>query len=375
MLGAMGLELLYKNLVRPLLFCVDPEDSHQFAHAVARNAKPLWPLLGLQFKYSGKDLTCEVAGIRFQNPVGLAAGFDKNGDLVDILGDVGFGFAEIGSVTAQARAGNPKPRLFRLPEDQALINRLGLNGEGADHIADKLKKKRLSLPIGINIAKTNDPAIVGDAAIEDMFDTFRKVRDLPLAYITVNASCPNTQEGILTETSMLATLFAQMQEANHHQLPIFVKLSPDSSRQLIEDMVSTASKCNLAGYVIGNTTTSRGSLTTSPRVVEQIGNGGLSGQPLKKLALQLCQLVYKLKAPNQVIIGCGGISSGRDAYDFILGGASMVQLYTGLVYEGPTLPKRINEELSDLLRADGLSLADAVGMSLKDKTHKTALAG
>jgi len=238
-----------------------------------------------------------------------------------------------------------------------------------------LKKKRLSLPIGINIAKTNDPAIVGDAAIEDMFDTFRKVRDLPLAYITVNASCPNTQEGILTETSMLATLFAQMQEANHHQLPIFVKLSPDSSRQLIEDMVSTASKCNLAGYVIGNTTTSRGSLTTSPRVVEQIGNGGLSGQPLKKLALQLCQLVYKLKAPNQVIIGCGGISSGRDAYDFILGGASMVQLYTGLVYEGPTLPKRINEELSDLLRADGLSLADAVGMSLKDKTHKTALAG
>jgi dihydroorotate dehydrogenase len=372
MLGTMVCHLLYTKIVRPLLFRMDCEDVHHLAHRVAQRYKALWPLLAGSYLYRGNDLSCQFAGIKMSNPVGLAAGFDKNGDLVDMIGQIGFGFTEIGSVTGQARAGNPKPRLFRLPEDHALINRLGLNGEGADQIAQKLKTKKFSLPVGLNIAKTNDPAIVGDAAIEDMLYTFRQVKNLPLAYITVNASCPNTHEGIVTETSMLDSLFALMQRENESRIPILVKLSPDASKQLIEDIVLVAIKHNLAGYVCGNTSTSRTDLTTAADKVEQMGNGGLSGPPLKNLALKLCQLVWQLKAPGQVIIGCGGITSGEDAYEFIGSGASIIQIYTGLVYEGPTLPKRINQELSNRLKADGLTLSEAVGKSVEQKRSATS---
>ncbi|PWU03290.1 MAG: quinone-dependent dihydroorotate dehydrogenase [Candidatus Melainabacteria bacterium] len=363
----MARDLLYSKVVRPLLFRMDCEDAHRFVHETARQYGTLWPLLSGLYQYRGDDLACQFAGVNFANPVGLAAGFDKNGDLVEMLGHVGFGFAEIGSVTAQARTGNPKPRLFRLLSDQALINRLGLNGEGADHIAGKLKTSKFSLPIGLNIAKTNDPAIVGDAAVEDMLYTFCQIKDLPIAYVTVNASCPNTHEGIVSEVNSLTKLFALMQAENDRHLPILVKLSPDGSEQLTKDIVATATEHELAGYVCGNTSTSRSGLSTPPATIEQIGNGGLSGPPLKMLALQLCRLVYKLKTPAQIIIGCGGIASGDDAYEFIRSGASAVQLYTGLVYEGPTLPKMINQELSARLHKDRLSLSQAIGASARQE--------
>jgi dihydroorotate dehydrogenase len=363
----MARDLLYSNVVRPLLFRMDSEDAHRFIHETARQYGALWPLLSGIYQYRGADLASQFAGVSLANPVGLAAGFDKNGDLVEMLGHVGFGFAEIGSVTAQARSGNPKPRLFRLLDDLALINRLGLNGEGADHIASKLKTSKFSLPVGLNIAKTNDPAIVGDAAVEDMLYTFCQVKDLPIAYVTVNASCPNTHEGIVSEVNILTKLFALMQAENDHRLPIFVKLSPDGSEQLTRDIVATATEHGLAGYVCGNTSTSRSGLSTPPAMIQEMGNGGLSGPPLKRLALALCRLVYKLKAPTQVIIGCGGITSGDDAYEFIRAGASVVQLYTGLVYEGPTLPKMINEELSARLRKDGLTLSQAIGAAAKQE--------
>lgn len=370
MLEAMEPEFLYKWLVRPLLFRLDAEAAHFLAHKALRRYGVLLPSFSGIFQYKGEDLVSKLARIRVVNPVGLAAGFDKNGDLVDLLDYIGFGFAEIGSVTAQARSGNPKPRLFRLPLDEALINRLGLNGEGADHIAEKLKNKQFTLPIGLNIAKTNDPAIAGDAAIDDMLYTFSKIKDLPFAYVAVNASCPNTEEGILTETNMLSRLFAKMQKANDQKLPILVKLSPDGTRQLTSDIVATATKNGLAGYVLGNTSTSRQGLATPESEIAKIGNGGLSGQPLRQLALELCRLVYELKAPNQFIIGCGGIASGHDAYELIKHGASFVQLYTGLVYEGPTLPRRINYELSQLLQRDGLTLSQAVGIACRQQKTK-----
>jgi dihydroorotate dehydrogenase len=366
--------LLYKTLLRPWLFRMDSEEAHYFVHSLAKSYKLLWSSSAWACQYSKDDLSCEFAGVKVKNPVGLAAGFDKNGDLVDILGLVGFGFAEIGSVSARSCKGNPKPRLFRLIEDEALINRLGLNSDGADRIAEKLKSKEFSLPVGLNIVKTNDPSIVGDAAVEDMLYTFNKLKDLPISYVTVNASCPNTEEGIMSEAKALDTLFAQMQEGNSRRLPVFVKLSPDSSRQLVEDIVATASKRQLAGFVCGNTSTSRNALATGAAEIERIGNGGLSGPPLKNLSLQLCKLVYEIKTPEQVIIGCGGISSGKDAYEFICSGASAVQLYTGLVYEGPTLPKKINQELSQLLRANGLSLADAVGTFTRGTRRETSTA-
>jgi len=358
---SMSNSWLYERCLRPLLFCLDPEDAHALVHRVAALAEPILALLSASLIYRGDDLKVRLAGRELSNPVGLAAGFDKNGSLVHVLGHLGFAFAEIGSVTASPSAGNPRPRLFRLPEDDGLINRLGLNGDGADLVAGRLSVSRLSLPVGLNIAKTNDPAIQGDRAIEDILYTFKRVKELPLSYVTVNASCPNTREGRLAEKRELAIIFAEIQKDNPGKLPVFVKLSPDSSPELLEDIAADAIGHGLAGYVCGNTTVSRINLRTEPEAVARAGQGGLSGRPLKPLALELCRRLYKVKGPSQQIIGVGGIMSGQDAYDFVRSGASAVEVYTGLVYKGPTLPRQINEELSALLKRDGLTLASAIG--------------
>jgi len=357
----------YKKYIRPLLFSLDSETAHGLAHEAGHLAAPLFPLLSGEFKYSRHDLAVNLAGVLLSNPVGLAAGFDKNGFLTSMLGNIGFGFAEIGSVTGKPSSGNPKPRLFRLLEDDGLINRLGLNGDGADAVAQRLKGSRLSLPVGINIAKTNDPNIKGDLAVEDILHSFRAVKDLPAIYVTINASCPNTKEGILEEKKQFATIFSEMQKLNTRQLPIFVKLSPDSSEELLNDMVEEASINNLAGCVCGNTTTTRNSLKTHADTIAKIGMGGMSGRPLKALGLSLCRRIFKLKQDNQTIIGVGGIFSGQDAFDYIVAGATAIEIYTGLIYEGPTLPKRICEDLSQLLKSHGLTLAQAIGSESKIK--------
>ncbi len=306
-------------------------------------------------------MSCNLFGKSLHNPVGLAAGFDKNGDLAEFLNYLGFGFAEIGSVTAISKEGNPKPRLFRLERDGAVINRMGLNGEGADAIAAKLEHAKFGLPLGLNIAKTNDPNIVGDGAVKDILYTFDKIKSLPLTYVTINASCPNTKEGIVTEASHMRTVFTEVGKLNSGRLPILVKLSPDSSPELVAEMVEAASACGLSGFVCGNTSTGRENLSTDSAAITAIGLGGLSGKPLKNKALQLCRLVHSLKKSSQIIIGCGGIFSGQDAYQFISAGASFLQIYTGLVYEGPGLPLLINQELSAILHQNGQSLHEAIG--------------
>ncbi len=352
----------YENIIRPLLFLFDAEETHAWVHDIALSGKPIWPLFHRIFNFQSEALGCELASIVLKNPVGLAAGFDKDGELVEVLGHLGFGFAEIGSVTAQARPGNKKPRLFRLPKDKALINWLGLNSPGADLVFEKLEERKFSLPLGLNIAKTNDVKILGDAAVEDILYTFNKVKNLPFFYVTINASCPNTEEGIISEKRLLDSVFAEVQKTNSRRLPIFVKLSPDSSDQLLNDIVEIAIKHRLAGFVFVNTSNSRADLLTDKRELERIGPGGLSGPPEKKMALALCRKIYRLKGKEQVLIGCGGIASGQDVYDFIRAGCSAVQLYTGLVYHGPTLPADINRELAELLRRDKLTVTDAIGL-------------
>ncbi|MBX9880273.1 MAG: quinone-dependent dihydroorotate dehydrogenase [Candidatus Obscuribacterales bacterium] len=353
--------LFYKQYIRPLLFKLDSESAHRLAHEAGHLAGSLFPLFANDLKYQGTDLSVNLAGTKLENPVGLAAGFDKNGLLASMLGNIGFGFAEIGSVTGKPSAGNPKPRLFRLVDDEGLINRLGLNGDGAEVVAQRLKTTNLSLPIGINIAKTNDPSIKGDLAVEDILHSFKAVKDLPAIYVTINASCPNTKEGILEEKKQLGTIFSEVQKLNLGKLPLFVKLSPDSSDELLHDMVEESIGNNLAGYVCGNTTTTRKSLRSNSQMIEQIGTGGLSGRPLKDLGLSLCRRIAKLKDANQTIIGVGGIFSGQDAFDYIAAGATVVEIYTGLIYEGPTLPKQICEELSALLKSQGMSITEAIG--------------
>ncbi len=344
----------YQKIIRPLLFQMDPEQAHVLVHSILKSYGKILAKTSGGLVYNGSDLSCELFGRPLANPIGLAAGFDKNGELTEVLGALGFGFAEIGSVCARATNGNPKPRLFRLPEDEAAINRLGLNGHGADAVAERLGDAHFSLPIGLNIAKTNDPAIVGEAAVADMIYTFNKIRGLPITYVTVNASCPNTKEGIVTEGDQMRLLMQELQKFNSTKIPILIKLSPDSTTEFIEFIVDAAGTYKIAGFVCGNTTTTRDGLKTSPQRIKEIGMGGLSGAPLKEKAIKLCQSVNAKKKDWQIIIGCGGISTGKDAYDFMTAGASLLEVYTGLVYRGPTLPLDICRELSAILKQKSL---------------------
>ena len=356
---ALPVPFFYRWL-RSLLFEMDPEEAHTLAIQLAPVAAAMTP-----GPFVDPCLKTAFAGVELANPVGLAAGFDKNGRLTSCLSRFGFGFAEIGSITGQSTSGNPKPRLFRLLEDEAVINRLGLNGDGASVVAQRLAGAGFSLPIGVNIAKTNLPTIKGDKGVADMLHSFECIKDLPLAFVTLNASCPNTHEGIMQESEELDQILAGVQRLNVRKIPVLLKLSPDSTGELLESFVDSASRYGIRGYVLGNTTTTRGGLRTPPAAIASIGNGGLSGKPLKAKALELVRRVYKIKRHDQAIIGCGGISSAADVFDFIAGGANAVELYTGLIYGGPDLPLRINRQLAKLLKRDGLTVQTAVGIAAK----------
>ena len=351
---------IYRSYFRPLLFKLDPELSHNLAHKFINDFLPTLGVFSKRFVYPKNDLLISVFGKTLSNPIGLAAGFDKNGDLVHSLKHLGFGYAEVGSITAQAHEGNPKPRLWRLPADAGLINWLGLNSNGAVQVAERLAASDFSLPISANIAKTNKPDITGQAASEDMLFSFRTIKHLPLLYVSLNVSCPNTSEGVLEETGVLSTAIEQITKENPASLPILLKLSPDSDDSLIREMMAVGKRFGIAGYICGNTSMSRAGLRTDN--AQNLKVGGLSGTPLKPLALALCRKVYALKEKSQIIIGCGGISNGQDAYDFIRAGASLLQLYTVLIYEGPSAVRKICEELSALLKRDDLTLLQAIGI-------------
>jgi dihydroorotate dehydrogenase len=353
----------YEDLIRPLLFQLDAEDAHNLVHRLLHLFGKVLP--SLPYKYVGADLNTSIGNATIANPFGLAAGFDKNAELLPFLGGLGFGFAEVGSITARASEGNPRPRLFRLPDDRALINRLGLNGQGADEVAKRLAMTQASVPFGINIAKTHDPTIAGDKAVEDIVYTFNKVRNFPAAYVALNASCPNTKEGCIEEKKLLQDVLSEMQKVNEKRLPLLIKVSPDSSDQLISDIIEVARANNIDGYICGNTTVTRDALRTPRSELDAIGFGGLSGPPLTTLALEMTRKIAKKKSNKQVVISCGGISSGADAYTFIRSGASAIQVYTAFVYFGPTLMRRMCEELSALLKRDGISLKAAIGADLK----------
>ncbi len=339
---------IYSQYLRNLLFSLDPECAHELVCGLLANFGFLAGAFSLSYKRD--DLACNLFGHKLNNPIGLAAGFDKNGHLPYMLSHLGFGFAEIGSITGYANKGNAKPRIFRLPEYKALINRIGLANDGADIIAKRLEDSTFSLPIGINIAKTNDKSIVGKMAIKDVLYSFDKIKNLPIAYVAINASCPNTQEGIIEATKELEEILYGISLSNSRQLPILLKLSPDSSYDVLQKLVDSSLKYRVSGYICGNTSKTRIGLPANQ--INKIGQGGLSGQPLKPLALDLCRKVNKLKDANQIIIGLGGISTGADAFDFIAAGASFVQIYTSIIYEGPNIVHKINEELSEILKCN-----------------------
>ena len=313
-----------------------------------------------------------VLGVEFASPVGLAAGFDKNAELVRFWAALGMGFAEVGSVSALASAGNSRPRAFRLPADRALINRMGLNNDGAEAVAARLAQtpRPPGFVLGVNVAKTHSPDILGAAGVEDFRAAVRAL--LPHAdYLALNVSCPNTAEGKTFETpdALDALLAAVRADVADDPTPVLVKLSPPATETVdvgaLDDLVRICLGHGVAGFIATNTASDRAGLGTSAAEVERIGGGGLSGRPLAARATAIVRHLYRTTDGAVPIIGVGGVDSAEEAYRRVRAGASLVQVYTALVYEGPGLIPRIHRGLVRLLDRDGLgSLAEAVGADI-----------
>jgi dihydroorotate dehydrogenase len=357
--------------VRPILFRLPAESVHEFAlrslsMALAGKAARRIVARRLQSEPFGK---LRRFGLEFRNPIGLAAGFDKNGTAAQALAALGFGFIEVGSVTSQRQPGNPRPRLFRLPRDRALINRAGFNNCGAAQLAENIRKHRPDCIIGVNIGKSRQVAI--ENAIPDYLTSFDAVYDVA-DYIAVNVSSPNTPNlRELQRPDMLADLIKNLQQRNDELArrgslgepkPLLIKIAPDLSEAEIESIVEVATSQNIAGIIATNTTIRRDGLQTSPAEVAACGEGGLSGAPLRGRANEVIALIYRLTQGQLPIIGVGGVFTAADAWEKICAGASLIQLYTGFIYEGPSVARRINRGLAEILQREGFrSLDEAVG--------------
>lgn len=354
--------MLYDKIFRPLLFGLDPEKAHETVATILRLAEsiPLGPsIISLAAGRGASDLSTEVLGLKFENPIGLAAGFDKDCTMAQALPSLGFGFIELGSITLKPQPGNPKPRLFRIPEAKALINRLGFNNDGAEAAAERLRKlAKRRVPIGINLGLNKDcSAKDAPRAYARTFSILANFGD----YFVINVSSPNTP-GLraLQDHRSLENILKAVQGENFSKKPILVKLDSDLPEAALPSLLELLSS-RVSGVIASNTTLSREDL---PADLPEI-RGGLSGAPLKDRATKLIARIHDLTKGRLPIIGVGGVFTGKDAYDKIRAGAGLIQLYTGLVYGGPGTVRRIQRELSDLLRRGGFkNVSEAVGTGL-----------
>jgi dihydroorotate dehydrogenase len=338
---------MYHQLIKPFLFSFSPEKAHKLTMKLFRIGLSI-PVMGsiLRNNYTIKDkrLERQVLGLTFKNPVGLAAGFDKDGKYIDLLPHLGFGFLEIGTVTPKPQDGNPKPRLFRLPADKALINRMGFNNEGVEALVSRLKKANTkNIIIGGNIGKNK--VTPNKEAQNDYTICFEALFPL-VDYFVVNVSSPNTP-GLreLQEKEPLTNLLNALQNLNKAKpspKPVLLKIAPDLTKEQLDDILEIVKNTGLNGIIATNTTISRDGLKEE---TEQIGAGGLSGAPLREHATEIIQYLRKNGHKDLVIIGVGGISSAEDALEKLKAGANLVQVYTGLIYEGPALVKQINQAI------------------------------
>lgn len=341
--------MIYQNLIKPFLFQKDAEWAHEKAVAIAEKTSSsifLKKMAAAIYGFESPNLKQELFGCTFPNPVGLAAGFDKNGTTPIAMQALGFGFVEVGSITAKSSSGNPKPRAFRLPEDQSLINRMGLNNEGADIIVKRLAGLDLKIPLGVNIAKTNDATIHGDAALQDYLYTYKKAQAVA-DYITINISCPNTGEGkTFEDPSALRDLLSVLKPGEDNIKPSLVKLTVDLDRNTLENLVQICEDFSIAGYVATNTSSAREELKTNANTLIEIGNGGLSGRAIRRKSTQVVRWLREIAGPEKPIIGVGGIDQPDAAIEKFEAGANLIQLYTGLVYYGPSLIPDIKKKLA-----------------------------
>lgn len=335
--------MIYKNLIRPVLFSVNPEKIHTLTLNSINNVIAKSVLSAL-CKRGDKNLKRTVFGIDFPNPVGLAAGFDKNARFIESFDALGFGFIEIGTVTPKAQPGNPKPRLFRLKKDNAIINRMGFNNHGVEKAVENIKAQSGKIIIGGNIGKNK---ITPNAqATEDYLLSFEALFPY-VDYFVVNVSSPNTP-GLreLQEKEPLTKLLNALQEKNEKgakRKPILLKIAPDVTHSQLDDIIEIVETTHLDGLVATNTTIERSGLSTSQAIVEQIGAGGLSGKPVFERSTEV--LRYIKKHSDKPVIGVGGISSVEQAIEKLNAGADLIQIYSGLLYEGPLFIKRINKAI------------------------------
>lgn len=340
---------MYKSIIKPLFFLFEPEKIH---HIVFKVIKFLCAIPGVPsiiksiYIVNDKRLERKLFGLTFPNPVGLAAGFDKDAKLYDELGYYGFGFIEIGTLTPKAQPGNEKPRMFRLPEDDGLINRMGFNNGGAEAAAERLKNRKSNIIIGGNIGKnkiTPNEEAVGD--YEKCFETLFDFVD----YFVVNVSSPNTP-GLraLQDKEPLTKLLLRVKELNAQKKnpkAILLKIAPDLTNEQLDDIIVIVKETKIDGVIATNTTISRANLQTPDSKLQACGAGGLSGKPLTKRSAEVVKYLSDKSNKAFTIIGVGGIHTGKDAVEMLKAGASLVQVYTGFIYEGPGIAKKINKEI------------------------------
>ncbi len=341
---------MYK-LIKAILFQFDPENIHHLVTGGLRIANRIWvvqSLLKSSFQLEDKRLEREIMGLKFKNPLGLAAGFDKNATMVDDLANFGFGFIEIGTVTPLPQPGNEKPRMFRLPSDHALINRMGFNNQGVDVAADRLSRiDKKGMIIGGNIGKNKNTP--NEDAVNDYIKCFDRLFDV-VDYFVVNVSSPNTP-GLreLQEKEPLKNILNTLQQRNRKNdisRPILLKIAPDLTNLQLDDIIEIVKETKIAGVIATNTTLSREGLSATENLKNE--SGGLSGKPLTKRSTEVIRYLSEKSGKSFVIIGVGGIHSAEDALEKINAGASLIQIYTGFIYEGPGLIKRILKRMLTL---------------------------
>ncbi len=357
---------LYTRLLKPIFFQSDPEMVHDrmayLGSKLGSNKLTRMITSGL-FNFKNESLSQEILGITFKNPIGLSAGFDKNAELTDILPSVGFGFAEVGSITGEKCEGNPKPRLWRLPKSKSLLVYYGLKNDGCVSIAKKLENKKFSIPVGISVAMTNcKETSVIENGINDFAKAFKVMEPLA-SYITVNISCPNTLGGQpFIEPNNLDNLFNTLDTIQTVK-PVFIKLSPDLSNEETDQILNVAHKHRIQGIICTNLSKKR----DNPEIVDSHvpAVGGMSGKVVQEMSDDLIAYIYKKEGKRFVIVGSGGVFTAEDAYKKIRLGASLIQLITGMIFEGPQVISEINRGLVELLKKDGFThISQAIGVDI-----------
>lgn len=362
-------KFFYRYFAKPIFFMQDPEKVHDkmilFARFLGSNIITKF-IVSFFFNYSNsKYLSQNILGIKFRNPIGLAAGFDKNAQIIPLMGYCGFGFTEIGSVTGSVCKGNLGKRLWRLKKSNSLRVYYGLKNNGCLEISKRLSSQKFNLPVGVSIAKTNSKNCIGDEIeIEDYLKSYIAFQKVNVAdYFTINISCPNAFGGQpFTDVKKLSKLFLEISKLKKTK-PIFIKMSHDLTKKQLDEIILCSRKSKIIdGFICSNLTK-----TENSKIVDKVeGKGGFSGKVVFDLSLEMVKYVYTKTKGDFIIIGCGGIFNGEDAYKYIKSGASLLQLVTGMIYQGPQVISQINLELSRLLKQDGFSnISQAIGKDIK----------